>query len=90
MPMLIMAINSIFTILRWIIIFDAILSFIPNNSLYDIKELLGKVTTPLLMPFRRLQERIIPGLMVDFSPIAAFAVLSLIQRVIISIFIKFI
>ncbi|AAK80077.1 YggT family protein [Clostridium acetobutylicum] len=84
MPILVRAVTSIFTILKWLIILECILSFIPSDSLYEIRELVGRITAPLLMPFRRIQEKIIPGLMIDFSPIIAWALLSLIQTVIIS------
>lgn len=85
MFILVKTINSIITILQWFIVADCILSFIPGDSLYDIKEIVRKVTSPFLMPFRRLQQRIIPGLMIDFSPIFAWALLSLIQRIVVNI-----
>lgn len=85
---MIIFVNLVVTLIRiieWAIVIDCVLSFIPNDSLYDIRRILGTVTGPILEPFRRIQERIMPGFMVDFSPIFAWIVLGIIERIVVTI-----
>ncbi|MEG0641476.1 MAG: YggT family protein [Clostridium sp.] len=69
-------------VLQWLIIIDAILSwFIPPRS-NTFSRIIGIVIDPILMPFRRIQERFsaitIP---VDFSPVFAIFALGLLQTI---------
>jgi YggT family protein len=42
-------------------------------------------TEPLLAPGRKLQERIVPGLPIDFSPVIALLLLSILSRIIFAV-----
>ena len=53
----------------------------PNSPFYPVIAILYQVTEPILAPIRRLLPRF--G-MFDFSPIVAFLLLSVVQRVLIS------
>ena len=50
----------------------------PNSPFYPVIAILYQVTEPILAPIRRLLPRF--GMM-DFSPIVAFILLSIVQRV---------
>ena len=50
----------------------------PNSPLYPAVAILYQVTEPILAPIRRVLPRF--GMM-DFSPIVAFILLSIVQRV---------
>ncbi|MDP4143249.1 MAG: YggT family protein [Bacillota bacterium] len=76
---------NILALIQLIIILDAILSFVPIDAVYKVREFTGMVTEPILKPFRVLQERIAPGLMIDFSPIGAIFVIGIIRRIVIGV-----
>ncbi|MFZ3130443.1 MAG: YggT family protein [Desulfosporosinus sp.] len=71
-------IDKVITILIFAIVIRAFLSFIPQFKSNKLTMLLSDVTDPLLKPFQRFQ---IGGaaMAVDFSPLIAIIVLSLIQ-----------
>ena len=50
----------------------------PNSPFYPVIAILYQVTEPILAPIRRVLPRF--GMM-DFSPIVAFILLSIVQRV---------
>ena len=50
----------------------------PNSPFYPVLAILYQVTEPILAPIRRVLPRF--GMM-DFSPIVAFILLSIVQRV---------
>ncbi|MFL0251592.1 YggT family protein [Clostridium neuense] len=72
-------------VLEWAVIIDCVLSFLPMDSLYDFKRIVGTITSPFLEPFRRLQERFMPNFMIDFSPFFVLIFFNIIERVIITL-----
>ena len=54
----------------------------PNSPFYPVIAILYQVTEPILAPIRRLLPRF--GMM-DFSPIVAFILLQLVQRVLVGV-----
>ncbi|KGP75701.1 hypothetical protein JT05_08940 [Desulfosporosinus sp. Tol-M] len=70
-------IDKVITILIFAILIRAFLSFLPQIKSNKLILLLYDVTDPLLKPFRRFQ--IGRAMLIDFSPIIAIIVLSLIQ-----------
>lgn len=71
--------------LETLIIIQVILSWIyrGNNELVRIINLF---TEPLLLPGKKIQEKILPDMPVDFSPIIAFFILGILEKFIRSIF----
>ena len=71
-------IDKVISILIFAIVIRIVLSYIPQSRSNKLSMLLFDVTDPLLKPFRRFQ---IGGaaMAVDFSPLIAIIVLSLIQ-----------
>jgi YggT family protein len=83
--MIVRVVNLIFNILQAAILIEALLSWIAPSTQNELTNLLHSITEPLLQPGRRLQEMILPNMMVDFSPIIALIILSILQNIVISI-----
>ncbi len=81
-------IYQVITILIYMIVARALLSFFPQLNSSKLSVLLNDVTEPLLKPFQRFQ---IGGAAraIDFSPIIAIIVLNLIQSLVVRPFIGF-
>lgn len=81
------AINGFFQILIYLILGRAIMSWFvrPGDRLYPAYLLLVQVTEPMLGPCRKLLARFGFSSGVDFSPIVTFLLLSIANRIIISI-----
>lgn len=74
---------TLLEVMSWLIFARAIISWIPNlNS--KVIEILYTVTEPILEPIRKLLDKTMgnTGIMVDLSPIVAFLLIGLIQRLI--------
>ncbi|OOM09227.1 YggT family protein [Clostridium saccharobutylicum] len=74
--------DVLFNLLDFAILIECISSWIPqvNNKFID---LIHSFTYPILEPCRNLQNKFIPGLPVDFSPIIALFIINAIRRLII-------
>lgn len=79
---LIKIINICFNVAEWAILIDVLLSYVPMGRENSITQLVHAITEPLLAPGRKIQEKIIPGLMIDFSPIFAFLILYILRRIV--------
>jgi YggT family protein len=77
-PFVAQVINQVINILIYAIIIRAFLSFIPQIRSNQLIRLLNDITDPLLKPFQRFQIGG-PGMAMDFSPLIAIIILSLIQ-----------
>lgn len=85
---LIRAVKFFIQLLIYLILGGAILSWFvrsPYGSLYQIYSAINRITEPILAPCRRLLARFGLGGTIDFSPILAIIVLSLLDRIIINI-----
>ncbi|OFI07558.1 YGGT family protein [Clostridium acetireducens DSM 10703] len=78
------AVGMLFEFLEYAILIDVILSWVFPGGKNKFTEILHIFTEPFLVPGRRIQEKLIPGLMLDFSPIIALLVLSLLKRVLLT------
>lgn len=76
------ALGLLFRFLEAAILIDVILSWIPGGRGGRLAELLHVFTEPLMKPGRILQEKIMPGLMMDFSPIIALFILDIIRGIV--------
>ncbi|WP_139904246.1 YggT family protein [Clostridium thermarum] len=78
-------INGVIEILKYIIIAGAIISWVAPHSRNPIVQIIESITDPLLVPGRRLQQRIAPNLPIDFSPFLAFIILDLIKSLLLTV-----
>lgn len=79
---LIALVDIAFTVIYWLLVIRIVLSWVgvhPYTTGNELLSALYQVTDVILRPFQRLPLRI--GMM-DFSPIVAFIVLQLLQRLI--------
>jgi len=78
------AVGLLFQFLETLIIIEVLLSWVYRGE-NSFTRLLHIFTDPFLIPGKKIQERIIPGLPVDFSPVIALFILMLLRNVIYSI-----
>ncbi|MDD4801846.1 MAG: YggT family protein [Syntrophomonas sp.] len=82
---IIQIVNIAFEVLYWIVIVRCILSFVRHNPDQPLISFIYDVTEPIMAPFRR----IIPSASgIDFSPIVLILVISLVQRLVVSLLIS--
>lgn len=67
----------------FIIVIRAIISWVNPDPYNPIVQLLYKLTEPVLRPIRRILFRSVGNIRIDFSPLIAIIVLSIIRRILI-------
>jgi YggT family protein len=70
----------ILTIMWWLILIRALLSWVNPDPFNPIVQFLTRVTEPVLEPVRRL----LPPLPIDISPIIVFFIIMFLQRFLVS------
>ena len=75
-------ISLVFNVLYFLLVIRIIISWVGVDPYNDIVRIIYMVTDPVLAPLRRLPLRM--G-MVDFSPVVAFILLSVIRNFIVNI-----
>lgn len=79
------AISLLFRFLEGAILIDVILSWIMPREGNAFIDLLHVFTEPFMIPGRKIQEKLMPGLMIDFSPIIALFIIDILRGIIFSI-----
>lgn len=74
--------NLLFNLLELAIIIDFISSWVPQIQGNKVISTIHNFIYPVLDPIRRLQDRLIPGLPIDFSPMVALFAIDFIRRII--------
>ena len=77
-----MVFNTLFGLLELAILLECIASWIPEIQGNKFISLIHNFTYPVLDPFRRLQDKLSPGLPMDFSPIIALGILNMLKRIV--------
>ncbi|MBP1743705.1 MAG: YggT family protein [Firmicutes bacterium] len=80
-----MAVTMLFNFIEAAILIEVILSWIMPGKKNTFTEMLHIFTDPFMIPGRKIQSMIAPNLMVDFSPIIALIIMSIVERIILSI-----
>jgi len=80
-----LAVYFLFRFLEGAILVDVILSWIMPGKRNTLTDILHIFTDPFMIPGRKIQEKIAPGLMIDFSPLFALLIIDILQRIIFSI-----
>ena len=84
MQMIAIVLVKFLDILTWIILIQCLMSWFQGARYSKIYEILNTLTEPIMYPIRELLFRYI-DIPIDFSPIIAFFLISIVQRLIISI-----
>lgn len=79
------ALDLLFKLLEGAILLDVILSWIMPGKSNALIDLLHVFTDPFMIPGRKIQEKLMPGLMMDFSPIVAFIILDILRKVVFTV-----
>jgi len=69
-------VNILLTIMYWLILIRALISWVNPDPFNPIVQFLMRVTEPILEPVRRL----LPPLPIDISPIIVFFIIIFLQR----------
>lgn len=79
---------TLLEILKYAIIANAILSFLPNLRHNQLVGILYQITEPILSPIRNLLERSAFGrnMMFDISPIIAILLIEVVERIVAGFF----
>lgn len=83
--MAIRIINTLFEVLKMAILVEVILSWVPNGRASKIWYAVRAFTAPIMQPSEKINDKIFSGAPVDFSPIIAYFIISIIQRIILGI-----
>ncbi|MDR5586686.1 MULTISPECIES: YggT family protein [Clostridium] len=78
-------ISILFRIIELAILIECISSWISPGKQNEFLNIISSFTYPVLEPFRKLQYKFMPNMMIDFSPIFAIFALDIIKAVILSI-----
>ncbi|MCM0650406.1 YggT family protein [Clostridium swellfunianum] len=76
------ALNLLFRFLEYAILIDVILSWVYRGRGNMFIDILHIFTEPFMAPARKLQQRLMPMSMLDFSPIIAYFIISLLRRLV--------
>lgn len=79
--------NMLFSLLEISILIECISSWIAPGSRNQFIYIVRSFTHPILEPFRSLQNKLLPGLPLDFSPIIALFVMDIVKNFILGILI---
>lgn len=84
MQMIAVLLIKLLNILTWLILIQCLMSWFPGARYSKAYEILSMFTEPLVGPIREVLFRYI-DIPIDFSPIIAFFVISMAQRLIVSL-----
>ncbi|MEG0050842.1 MAG: YggT family protein [Terrisporobacter sp.] len=75
---------KLLNILTWLIVIQCLMSWFPGARMSKVYEVINMFTEPLVGPIRDLLFKYI-NIPIDFSPIVAFFIISILKNLIISI-----
>lgn len=84
MQMIAVLLIKLLNILTWLILIQCLMSWFPGARYSKAYEILSMFTEPLVGPIREVLFRYI-DIPIDFSPIIAFFVISMVQKLIYSL-----
>ncbi|WP_029453220.1 YggT family protein [Clostridium algidicarnis] len=72
----------LFSIVEYAILIDVVLSFIFREQQNKLINIIKFLTEPILKPAKLLQDKFIPNLSLDFSPVIVLILLYLLESII--------
>jgi len=78
-----MVLNTFFNLLELAIFIEIIASWIPQMQGNKFISIIRNFTYPFLEPLKNLQDKLIPGVPMDFSPIIAIFIIDFFKRILI-------
>ena len=90
MSILYSGIYYFFRVLLFILVAEAVMSWFirPGDRAYSIFQLMHRITDPILNPIRRLIYRGHPRGGIDFSPLIAILIISMLERLLYNIILR--
>ena len=89
-PIIEKALNLLFNFLECAIFLEVILSWVAAGKSNRLTDLLHVFTEPFMGPAKKIQQRFIPNLAIDFSPIFALLIIDVLRRIIFMIVYMFV
>ena len=77
--------SMVFNVLEFTIFAEVVLSWVYPRGSNQYIELLHKVSGPLLLPGRKIQEKYFSNTMIDFSPIIALVIIMFARSIVIGL-----
>jgi len=74
--------NMLFGLLEIAILIECISSWVPQLQENKVIRVVHDFIYPILEPLKRLQDKVIPGLPMDFSPIIALVIINILRRIV--------
>lgn len=89
--LLIRLITTVGKLLTLAIVIDALLSWVPgyNDTVYKIRTVLQKITSPIMNPVRKLMYPVTRRIMIDFSPVIAIMLIEFVQAFLVTLIMRF-
>ncbi|NMM61412.1 YggT family protein [Clostridium sp. P21] len=75
------ALDLLFRFIEGAILLDVILSWVMPGRNNGFLDLLHVFTDPFMIPGRKIQEKLMPGFMIDFSPIVALFIVDILRKI---------
>ena len=74
------ALGVLLSVYTWIIVADALLSWFMSPD-HKVKQFIGRLTAPVLQPFRAVTARLQGRLPIDLAPLLAIVTLGIVEEV---------
>ncbi|MGG7163981.1 YggT family protein [Clostridium ihumii] len=86
--LLINIVTMFFEVIKFAILIEVLLSWVPNGRNSKVWDIVRMVTRPIMEPCEKLNDMIFKGFVLDFSPIIAYFLIYLIEQIIITVLFK--
>ena len=81
MNIVLSAINIFLSLLEYSVILECLCSWLPQTQNSGILAAFRKINGPFVNPFRKLMDKIAPGLPLDFSPLLLIVIIGVIKYI---------
>lgn len=78
--------NILFTVIEYAILLEVIFSWVLQGKTNIFIEIVHSIAGPFMYPWRILQEKLMPNMMIDFSPVFALLGISILRNLVSLVF----